>query len=134
MEDIIVVVSVVGLGSALMYPFLLGDFDDHPIWNLAYVIPAFYTWPLSLIATGLSVPNIFVTILGIIQLIIHIGIVIYGYDDLFISKITIFIITALATIIRVCSILLFVTIAQMLIEIIPQTDISMLKSIFDYLN
>ncbi len=109
----------------LLYRPLMGDFDDHPIWNIIYVIPTFYLMPFTLFVGGIEESSILLTLLGIIQIIVHIGIVFVGYDVLFISKITCFLLEAVFFLLRIGIVLRFISFAMILIKAIPYTNSSL---------
>lgn len=118
---------------ALLYSPLKEDFDDHPIWNIIYVIPGFYLMPLTLFAIGIDESSVLLVILGIIQFIIHIVIVIMGYGKLFISKVTMLLLEASSFLLRILSILEFIAIAMKLIGVVPHMDSSLLQVVFRYI-
>lgn len=134
MEEIIVLVVILGVMMALLYPFLGMDFDEHPIWNLVYVIPAFYGMPISLIGSGLDLSVGILVVLGVIQLIVHIIIVIAGYEELFISKLSVFLIASVAFFLRICFVLYFAAVVMMLIELIPRTDVSLFHEVLSFFS
>lgn len=132
MEDLILIIGMIIASPFILYRCLFEDYSDHPIWNTIFVVPMFYLMPLLLIALGFEEEIWIFGILGIVQAIAHIVIVITGYGELFISKITVFVITSLAAMCRFWMVLLIISIAKALIDIIPRTDISILKTVLRF--
>ena len=132
MEDLLLIIGLLVASPFILYRCVFEDYSDHPIWNTIFVIPMFYLMPLLLIALGFEGDFWIFGIIGLIQAIAHVIIVIKGYGDLFISKITVFVITSIATMFRVYAILLFVAIIKNLIEIIPRTETSVIESVLRF--
>lgn len=123
-------IVIIIIAFLFMYPPLIEDdgISDHPIWSIIYAVPLFYLSPFLIIILGYQRDSIFYKIVGLIILIVHLLMIIFGKDlpiTILTRKILSFIAATLMLFVRVSFVALFLYAVYMLAVWIPQSSYSL---------
>ena len=117
---IIIIIMII-----LTYPPLVTaeGLEQHPLWGIFYSIPAFYAMPFILFHLSNEYDSKLLTIIAILQIIINIGIIVYGYSErLWVSIMSVMALNVVTFIIRILITISFLYFSYRILFWIPESN------------